>query len=470
MKRREFLAASLAATASIPLAGCDDHGASKMPRPPAAVPGADGKMRIPWQNWSGYQSCLPAARATPESEDELAQLLRTAKGPIRPVGASHSFTPLIPADGATLVSLRHFEGLISHDATALTATFGAGTRLGQVGEALEEIGQALQNMPDIDEQTLAGAIGTATHGTGEGLGALHSCVTALRLVTPAGEVLDCSRVLNAEIFDAARVSLGSLGVITQITLQNVATHQLKRRVWMEPVDALIERFDELAAKHHSFEMYFLPFCDQGVAISIDPTGEPVRPRTAEQDNDAVMQLKALRDYAAWWPGLRRYLLRKATENYQPEEAVDVWHKIFPSDRAVRFNEMEYHLPREHLLPTLKKVRERVEQHHPEEFFPVEVRVVKGDDAWLSPFYGHQTSGSIAVHRYHLEDPLPYFADIEALYTSLGGRPHWGKMNTLDAAAFAQRYPRWQDFLRVRSQLDPAGKMLNPYLKKVFGLV
>lgn len=468
MKRRDFLAAGLGAAASIPLAGCDDHGASKMPKPPAPSAGPDGKMRIPWQNWSGYQSCLPAERIAPENEDQLAELLKNTKGPIRPVGAGHSFTPLVPTDG-TILSLRNFEGLIAHDDAALTATFGAGTKIGQIGEPLDAIGQALQNMPDIDEQTIAGAIGTGTHGTGQGLGALHSFVTSLRLVTPAGNVLTCSATENPEIFAAARVSLGSLGVITQVTLQNVKSHRLKRKVWMEPIDDLIAKFDDLAAAHHSFEMYFLPFGSNGIAISIDPTDDPLKPRAAEQDNDAVMELKSLRDYAAWFPGLRRFLLKKATEGYPAEEAVDVWYKIFPSERAVRFNEMEYHMERDALLPTLKQVRERIEKNHPEEFFPVEVRVVKGDGAWLSPFHGHDRSGSIAVHRYHVEDPLPYFADIEPIYQPLGGRPHWGKMNTLDASVFSQRYPKWKEFLDVRASLDPEGKMLNPYLKKVFGL-
>lgn len=464
MKRREFLALAAAGT----LTGCDDHGASNMPRPQAAGLGPDGRRRVPWQNWSGYRHCVPSARAAPKSTDELAEFLKKTTGTVRPVGAAHSFTELVPTDG-TLLSLRNFAGLISHDATALTATFGAGAKLGQIGAPLHAIGQALPNMPDIDEQSLAGAISTATHGTGEKLGALHAYVTALKLVTPGGEVLTCSRAQNPQIFDAARVSLGCLGVITELTLQNVPTLNLKKRTWLEPMDQLIERFDELAAKHHSFEMYYLPFCDTGVAISIDPTDEPVKPRGDEQDDDAVMDMKALRDVLAWWPSMRRWLMHKSTEGYTPEEAVDVWFKIFPSSRPVRFNEMEYHLTRELLMPALKQVRATLESRHPEIFFPIEIRVVKGDDAWLSPFSGHASSGSIAVHHYHLEDPLPYFASIEPLYQPLAGRPHWAKMNTLGAAQFAQRYPHWQDFLEVRAALDPQGKMLNPYLKKVFGL-
>ena len=466
MKRRDFLGAGVA-LAAVPLAGCDDRGAAHMPQPPTATAGADGVRRLPWQNWSGYQHCLPAARLAPKDEAELSALLRSGTAPLRPVGAGHSFTPLVPTEG-TLLSLRNFEGLIAHDAAAMTATFGAGTRLGQMGALLDGVGQALQNMPDIDEQSLAGAMATATHGTGQGLGALHCYLTALRLVAPTGEIIDCSRTQRPEVFDAARVSLGSLGVITQLTLQNLPSHRLRRRIWIEPLDALLEQFDQLAAQNRSFEMYLLPFCDYGVAITINPTDEPVLPRGAEQDNDAVMDMKKLRDLLGWWPGARRKLLNAAVQGLQPEEAVDVWYRIFPSDRAVRFNEMEYHLPREALLPTLRQIRERVESRHGEEFFPIEVRVVKGDDAWLSPFHGHEASGSIAVHRYHQEDPLPYFADLEPLYAP-GGRPHWGKMNSLAAADFARLYPRWRDFLAVRASLDPEGRMLNPYLKKVFGL-
>jgi FAD-linked oxidoreductase len=467
MKRRAFLAGSVGLAAGALLPACDDHGAGRMPQAPEATTGPDGRRRLPWQNWSGYQHCRPAERLAPAGIDELVHVMKHAPGPVRPVGAGHSFTPLVPTEG-TIVSLRHFEGLRSHDATAMTATLGAGSRLGDLGAPLAAAGQALFNMPDIDGQSLAGAMATATHGTGQKLGALHAYLTALSLVTPRGEVLECSRERHREVFDAARVSLGALGVVTQVTLRNAATHVLKRRVWLEPLETLLERFDALAARHHSFELYLIPHCSQGVAITIDPTTEPVRPRGAEQDNDAVMDMKRLRDWAAWWPGLRRRLLDAATEGFEPEEAVDVWHRMFPSNRAVRFNEMEYHLPRDALLPAVRQVRELIESRHPEIFFPVEVRVVRGDDAWLSPFSGHEASGSIAVHHYHLEDPLPCFAAVEPLLRAAGGRPHWGKMHTLAAADLAALYPRWPDFQRVRRELDPDGRMLSPYLRQLLG--
>jgi FAD-linked oxidoreductase len=461
VKRRDFLAAS-ASAAGLVLSGC---GPDELPQGPRFTRG--GPIR--WRNWSGYQHCLPQQRLAPESLEQLVDLLRTAKGPLRPVGAGHSFTPLVPTDG-TIVSLRNFLGVLGHDPEALTATVGAGTKLGLLAPQLDALGQALANMPDVDEQSLGGALGTGTHGTGEKLGALHSYVEALKLVTPQGEVLDCSRTRNPQAFEAARVSLGSLGVVTEVTLRNVPSGTLKRRLWIERFDTLLERFDVLAAEHHSFEIYYFPFSDYGVAIAIDPTDEAVRPRANEPDDVSVLDaLRHLRDFTRWTPGLRRWLINRLAASAPPEEGVDVWYRVFPSARPVRFNEMEYHLPREALLPTLRKVRETLETKHPEIFFPVEVRLVRGDDAWLSPFQGHAVSGSIAVHHYHAEDPLPYFADIEPLFREAGGRPHWGKMNTLGAADFAALYPRWKDFLDVRAALDPEGKMLNPYLRKVFGL-
>lgn len=467
MKRRDLLTGSAGLALTMPLAGCDDYGAANMPQPPAAVVGADGQRRLPWQNWSGYQSSLPERRLAPASEDELARLLADSRGTIRPVGSGHSFTPLVPTDD-TLISLRHFSGLLHHDPQALTATVGGGSRLGSLGQPLHAAGQALINMPDIDAQTLAGSMATATHGTGAQLGALHTAAIALRLVTPTGEALDCSPSLRPELFAAAQVSLGALGVITQVTLQNVPTTRMKRRVWVEPFDELVERFDSLAAAHHSFEMYCIPHCDHAVGITIDPTDEPLQPRGPEQDNDAVMDLKRLRDLLAWFPAARRWLINMALQDYQPEVAVDVWHRIFPSSRAVRFNEMEYHLPRETLLPTLREVRQRLERRHPGVFFPMEIRVVRGDDAWLSPFQGHDTSGSMAVHRYYEEDPLPLFRDVEPLYQPMGGRPHWGKMHSLTPQTLADRYPRFNDFVALQSRLDPQGRLLNPYLRTLLG--
>ncbi len=464
MKRRQLLTGALGLAATTVLPGCNDYGASKMPKPPAAATGPDGQKLLPWQNWSGYRSCLPEGRAAPETLDQLASFMKAAKGPVRPVGSSHSFSELIPTDG-TLLSLRNFSGVLSHDAAALTATVGAGTRLSELGEPLNAIGQALPNMPDIDSQTLGGALATGTHGTGAGMGALHSFVKGFQLVTPRGEVLECSREKNPDIFDAGRVSLGALGAITQYTLQNVAPFRARKRSWNVPLEEFYETWDALAAKHYSLDCYLIPQSGRAAIIAIDPTTDAGVPRAPNRDDDLVDLMRLSRNYL--WRGARHALFDTFIEHSPPTDEVEPSWKMFPTPRNIRFNEMEYHLPREALLPVLKKVKNVVDVRHPEIFFVIEVRVVKGDLAWLSPFYQHETSGSIAVHQYYKEYPLDYFADVEPLYQDVGGRPHWGKMNTLDGATLAARYPRWKDFCAVRAQLDPEGKMLNPYLKRIF---
>jgi FAD-linked oxidoreductase len=420
--------------------------------------------KIPWQNWSGSQRSTPAGRISPKTEDELANLLKSATGTVRPVGAGHSFSPLVPTEG-TILSTRHFNQVEPLDGHR--AVVGAGVQLNRLGEPLHKMGQALPNMPDIDEQTVAGALSTGTHGTGANFGAMHDYVDALRLVTPRGEVLDCSRTNNPDIFDAARVSLGSLGVITQYTLRNTAPYKLKRRTWMQPLEQTFEEFHTLAEKHRNFEMYYIPHSENALIITTDLSDEAISPRGEDGDNDAVRELKMLRDYASWWPWLRKKLITGVSNTIPPEEHVDWWWNIYPSDRAVRFNEMEYHLPREAIVDALRKVRDTVEQQNPDVFFPIEVRVVQEDDAWLSPFY-KRPSASLAVHRYYEEPFEAYFKTIEPIYQPLDGRPHWGKLHSLSHKTLASRYPRWRDFNELRMELDPKGVMLNPHLREVFG--
>jgi len=457
LNRRGMLSALVAAALGPPMLGRSLT---------ALAVDSNGTRRIPWRNWSGSQQCFPEARVAPASVADLQQLLRETRSIVRPVGAGHSFTPLVPTDG-TIVSLSRLSGVVSHDAQRLQATVRAGSRLGELGQPLEDIGQAMLNMPDIDEQSLAGCLATATHGTGATIGCMSTFVTALQMVDARGDIIDCSADNNPELFAAARVSLGSLGIITEVTLQNVAPYRLVRQtVWRE-LDEILAIADDLADKHRNFEFYYIPFSGMGFTDAHDLTQEGVSSTDRIDGNDAVGDLKLARDWLDWSPRVRELVLGSYMKTLTDERVVESSWKNYASERNVRFNEMEYHLPRENGLQALREIRDALEAQHHEVFFPIEVRFIKGDDLWLSPFYQRDTC-SIAVHRTFDEDFQPYFATIEPIMRRHGGRPHWGKLNTLGAQDFRQLYPRWDDFVALRREYDPEGRFLNPYLASLFG--
>ncbi|MGB3808533.1 MAG: D-arabinono-1,4-lactone oxidase [Parvibaculum sp.] len=422
---------------------------------------------LPWRNWSGGQTCTPAMRAAPADEAELADLIAKAATPIRAVGAGHSFSPLVPTNG-TLLTLDRIAGVTAIEAKTHQADILAGTRLARMSDDLAKAGLALDNMPDINKQSLAGAISTATHGTGSEIGSLSTFLQGLRLVTASGKAIDCDAKRQPEIFQAARVSLGALGIITKARIQARPLYKLKRRTWVAPVEEMLEQVSALEAKNRNFEFYYIPYSGMALGISNNETDEAETPAPVNEDDDGLRQLKMLDDWLGWSPGLRRWTIQKILGGMEPEERVDFSHKTLSTERGVRFNEMEYHLPREAAPAALREIIETIEKNNIKVFFPIEFRTVAADDIWLSPFYGRK-SASIAVHQFYEWDYKPYFTAIEPIFRKHDGRPHWGKLNTLEAADFAAIYPKWKDFLKVRAELDPKGKFLNPYLRKVFGV-
>lgn len=434
------------------------------PEPPAP-PATDADNHLLWRNWSGIQHAYPQRRAAPADENELADLLRTAPGPLRAVGAGHSFMPLVPTPG-TLITLDRMAGLDGHDPAAMTADVRAGTRLADLGPALAALGQEMPNLPDINKQSLAGALSTATHGTGAALKALHGNVAGFRLATADGRVLDCDADHNPEIFAAARVGLGAFGIITRVTLRNSPLRRVERRVWLQPLEQTLADWPTLHTAHRNVEFYYLPFTGMTAVITHDETDAPATPRPPTQDNDAVMDLKALRDWLGWAPAVRRRVARQVLGKLAPERVVAESWQLLSTDRPIRFNEMEFHLPREAQAPALAEVIQAIETRRPDVFFPIEARVIAPDDAWLSPFHD-RASGSIAVHAYYKDDYAFLFEVVEPILRRHGGRPHWGKLNSLQAADFQALYPRFRDAADIRRQLDPQGRFLNPYLKGIF---
>jgi FAD-linked oxidoreductase len=432
---------------------------------PASPPSTDAAGRLLWRNWSGVQHAYPAARLAPRDEAELVSGLALAVAPIRPVGAGHSFTALAPTNG-TLLSLDAMAGVVGWEGDEVVVR--AGTRLGALGPALAAKGRAMANLPDINKQSLAGALATGTHGTGAGLKALHGDVTGLRLVTPSGEVLDCDAASNPDVFQAAKVSLGALGVITQVRLATSANRRVRRRVWIEPFEDSLAKAEARWAEHRNFEFYAVPFTGLAVNISHDVTDDPVEPRGKDRDTEFLDVLRGLRNLLGFAPPLRKAAARALLSGLKPETAVDEGWKLLSSERPVRFNEMEFHLPARVQLSVLQEVSDAIEKHRPDVFFPIEARRIAPDDAWLSPFQG-EPRGSIAVHAYYKDDFAFLYSLIEPIFRRHDGRPHWGKLHSLTGGQLGGLYPRWNDFLALRARLDPQGRMLNPYLRGLFGV-
>ncbi len=423
---------------------------------------------IPWRNWSGGQACIPAARLAPENEAALAQVVRDTKGAIRAVGSGHSFSALVPTDG-TLLSLSSMSGMIGADAQTLQSEFWGGTRVADMGEPLLKAGLAMLNMADIDYQTIAGAISTSTHGTGPKFGSYSSTVVGLRLVTAGGDIIDCDANNHPEIFNVARTSLGALGVITRVRLQNRKAFRAHEKVWVQKTEELLEDMPRLVKENDHFEINPLLHCDLALATATNETTDPnTRPQKGGGDGDSISKLMAVNTYARDYPKAQAALLNFFLKQIDFPEVVDDSFRVFAHVRDQRFNEMEYELPADAGPACVREILKTVREQNLNSFFPLEYRYVKGDDIPLSMFNGRDTC-AISVHQDYRLDFHNFFAQIEPIFWKYEGRPHWGKLHTLNHNQFSKLYPHWKDFLDVRAALDPTGKFLNGHLRSVFGV-
>ena len=428
---------------------------------------AAGDARVPWRNWSGAQVCLPASRVAPDSEQALADWLAAGRGTVRPVGAGHSFSALVPTDDH-IVSVDKLSGMICHDPDTLTADFWAGTRLSAIGDPLLSVGQALENMSDIDYQTLGGALATSTHGTGLTMGSMSTQVTALRLITPSGEIIDCSRSREPELFLSACVSLGAYGVISRFRLQNRARYKLRERNWLEKTESLLERVEDLKTGHRHFEMMPLLHSDYALAITADETEDAFTAPPADDDSAFVVLMDKRDQYGRDLPAIRSWLMNLVAGGVEFEDRVGWSHRILANVRNVRWNEMEYQVPAEAGPACLREILRTVHEKRPHAWFPLEYRYVRGDDLYLSPFHDRDAC-SISVHQSWDLDYHHYFGEIEKIFWKYDGRPHWGKLHTLNHRALSTMYPYWDTAMAARERVDPDGRMLNGHLRSLFGL-
>ena len=267
---------------------------------------------------------------------------------------------------------------------------------------------------------------------------------------------------------AIGVALGAFGVLSEVTLNNIATYRLRRRKWVLPIAEMLRDFEAMMAAHRSAEFYYIPFSGYAQFIASDLSDAAPTPRPPEADEAGLRTLRQLRTALAWLPSLRRRLILGAIAKFPAEDYVQDWLNVYASDRQTKFNEMEYHLPFEEGPKALAEIIELTEKRFPEVYFPMEVRTVAPDQFWLSPFYNRPTC-SIAIHHDAASDPLPFMQAAEPIFRRYGGRPHWGKMHSLKAADFKKLYPRWDDAMAVRRDIDPQNRFVSPYMAGLFGI-
>jgi L-gulono-1,4-lactone dehydrogenase len=426
-----------------------------------------------WSNWTGDQRCAPTAIVRPGSEDELAAAVRAAaeRGSVRAVGSGHSFTDAACTDG-TMVDLAHRQRVLDAEPATGLVTVEAGITLHRLGAELAARGLALHNQGDIDAQTLAGATATATHGTGVRYRNLSAGIAALRLVTAAGDVLELAPERDPDAFLAARVSVGALGLVSAITLRCVPRFTLHRHDAPRPLAETLDRLDEHVDANDHFEFWVFPYTRTALTRTCRRSGEPPSPRPAwrrrlQEDviENGLLGLVCRAGRAA--PRGVPRLNRLVTAAMSASDVEDLSHRVFATQRRVRFNEMEYAIPREHARAAVERALEAIERRRLPIAFPLEVRFAAADDALLSTAHERETC-YVAVHQYCGMEFETAFRAIEEIMDSYGGRPHWGKRHYQTATTLAERYPAWNRFQSVRARLDPDGAFANPYVRRCLG--
>ncbi|MBB5831724.1 D-arabinono-1,4-lactone oxidase [Brachybacterium aquaticum] len=428
------------------------------------------------RNWSGSARFTPQQVLTPRGEDEVLSALALARRrglPLRVVGGGHSFTPLVATDGV-LLSLDEHQGLVSADPATGLVTLRGGTRLWVIAELLAPHGLALSVMGDIDRQSIAGAIQTGTHGTGARLTGFAGMVRALRLALPDGSIVDVSPEREPHLFEAARLGLGTLGVILEVTLQCVPAYRLALHEATVPAGEAIGSFlaDSALADHH--EIFWFPRTDRATVRTmrrLPATAERHRPARALE----LLQREVLGNGAfevmcrgaAMVPPLSRPVAEIASRAFAGPGIVDDSPAVYAAPRRVRFHESEWALPAERAEEALAALPARFEAEDVRVTFPLEIRRVAADDVWLSTAHGRD-SVYLAAHRYHREDAGPYLRLVQDTLAPFDARPHWGKLHWLGAAELSRLYPRFADFTAVRRAVDPDGLLMTPYLDRLLG--
>ena len=427
-----------------------------------------------WQNWARNVEAHPTRIAHPASTAEVVRIVREAVASgvkVKAVGAGHSFTAIAWSDGV-LLRLDRMSAILATDTSTGRVRVQAGISLHALNPQLNARGLALPNLGDVDPQSVAGAVSTGTHGTGARLFGISGAVVGVQLVTAAGDVLEIDE--QHPWFGASRVTLGALGIVTEVTLQCVPAFLLHAREEPMALPAVMEQLDSLVDDNDHFEFYWFPHTERTSTKRNNrvPQGTERRPlgRFKHWLDDQFLSNtvfegvnRVVTKRRSWIPRVNGF----AASALSAREYIDDSYNVFVSPRTVRFRESEFAMPRAALPHVLGELAAWFDARHENISFPIEVRFTAADDVWMST--GHERDNCyVAVHQYWRNEPSTYFAAAQDIFTAHDGRPHWGKIHALDASYFARTYSRFDDFVAVRDELDPGRTFGNPYLERVLG--
>jgi FAD-linked oxidoreductase len=423
------------------------------------------------KNWAGNIQFNPIRTFAPKSKEEIKEAVlaaRNNKKGLRMRGSGHSWTGLITANDYYL-HLDDLQGIISVNQKELTVSAWAGTKLKLFGDEGFKHKLAMENQGDINRQSLAGATSTGTHGTGITFPSIANQITALTIINGKGEEIKIEK--GHPYFNAARLSLGSLGVISEITFKLIPAYKLQIQTFAEDFNLSLEHFDSRLANNRHLEMFYFPVGEWSLTKIMNETkNEPTPKGLIGQLKETILENWLYTQMNKLAVATGKYeLIDKIIKSFVSPETKTFWsHEAFPTERSFKFMEMEYNLPVEHFREVMDKIRSAIRTHKFQTLFPIEIRFVKGDELWLSPSY-QRDSVYFAVHTYISEDYRPYFECIEKIFQEHGGRPHWGKWHSMNAACLKKVYPKFDEFLKMREEFDPEGMFLNQHLEQIFGI-
>lgn len=423
------------------------------------------------KNWAGNLNFQPRNILAPSSTEEALGMVQSQlknNQTIRMRGSSHSWSDLIETSDAFL-HLDNMQGLIEVDADNKLVKAKAGTKLFLFGDEAFKHNLALPNQGDVNHQSVAGALSTGTHGTGIGLQSMANQLQALTVISGKGEVIKIDNEQHPDMMQALSVSLGSAGLITEATVKMTDAYKLKVETFAEDMKLSLANYKQRLTDNRHLEMFYFPVGDWSMVKLMNQTQDGPSPHSKLQkvrelvlENWVFEGLNILANSTNTYKSVDK-VMRKFVDH---KTFVNWSHRAFPTERTVRFMEMEFNLPVEKFEEVFEELKTSIKKNQFQTLFPIEIRFVKGDQLWLSPAY-QRDSVYFAIHSYIKEDFRPYFEEMQRIFKRHGGRPHWGKWHGLKYKDLEAVYPKWHDFLKLRAQLDPQGVWLNKHLRTLF---